>query len=101
MNTKSKINEFIGENIKSIIFVVVFVITNYYIVTSSISDIKAEVTLKTSEERIIGVVKKSINIEGTYFPNVEGQVLKEQIKQLKENNEEFKRLLEKLEDKIR
>lgn len=101
MNTKSKINEFIGENIKSIIFVVVFVITNYYIVTSSISDIKAEVTLKTSEERIIGVVKKSINNEGTYFPNVEGQVLKEQIKQLKENNEEFKRLLEKLEDKIR
>lgn len=101
MNTKSKINEFIGENIKSIIFVVVFVITNYYIVTSSISDIKAEVTLKTSEERIIGVVKKSINTEGTYFPNVEGQVLKEQIKQLKENNEEFKRLLEKLEDKIR
>lgn len=101
MNTKSKINEFIGENIRSIIFVVVFVITNYYIVTSSISDIKAEVTLKTSEERIIGVVKKSINIEGTYFPNVEGQVLKEQIKQLKENNEEFKRLLEKLEDKIR
>jgi len=98
--TENKIYEFIGKNIKSILFLLALLLSNYYLITNEISSIKSDVAMKTSKDRIINIVKDSIDKEEVYFPNVEGQILKEQLRQLKENNDEFKRLLERLEEKI-
>lgn len=101
MSVEAKINEMLGKKIVVIISAIAYLITNYYILSANISEIKAEVKLKTSDERIAEVVKQSIAQDGTYFPNSDGKVLIYAVKKLEENNNKLEELIKKLEDKVR